>query len=363
MKIDLHPTTIRAVMTGYSDKGEDGVTALDGALNIRPKYQREFVYKDKQRDEVIRTVKNNFPLNVMYWMKNDAGTFEVLDGQQRTISIGQYLAGDFSIDNRYFHNLTKEEKDEILNYELMIYHCEGTDKERLDWFRIINIAGEKLTDQELLNAVYTGPWLTDAKAKFSKTNCAAYRLANDDGPLMTGSSIRQEYLEQALDWINDGDIAGYMATHQHDPNSNELWVFFRNVIEWVRLTFPVYRKEMRSVDWGPLYKQFHQVTYDTAALDKEVSALMVDDDVTKKSGIYPYVLTRSERHLNIRAFTPQMKREAYERQGGVCSVCGERFDIAEMEADHITPWTEGGRTSAENCQMLCIEDNRRKGSR
>ncbi|CAN5394656.1 hypothetical protein BH23CHL1_BH23CHL1_24770 [soil metagenome] len=173
MKIELHRMMIGEVLKGYLDSAEEGVTAYNGQLNIRPKYQREFVYKDKQRDEVIRTVRNGFPLNVMYWMKNDEGTFEVLDGQQRTISIGQYLAGDFSIDNRFFHNLTRDEQVQILDYELMIYHCEGTDKERLDWFRIINIAGEKLTDQELLNAVYTGPWLSDAKLKFSKSNCAA----------------------------------------------------------------------------------------------------------------------------------------------------------------------------------------------
>ncbi len=363
MNIDLQRMTIREVMADYSDRGEEGVTAFNGELNIRPKYQREFVYSGKQRDEVIRTVKRGFPLNVMYWMKNDDGTFEVLDGQQRTISIGQYLSGDFSIDNRFFHNMTKGEQDQIFDYELMIYHCEGTDKERLDWFRIINIAGEKLTDQELLNAVYTGPWLSDAKSRFSKTNCAAYRIANDGGALMSGTAIRQEYLERALEWINDGDIAGYMAIHQHDPNANELWMFFRNVIDWARLTFPVYRKEMKSVDWGPLYKQFHQVTYDTAELEKEVSALMMDEDVTKKSGIYPYVLTHQEKYLNIRAFTPQMNCEAYERQKGICLACGKHFDIAQMEADHITPWSQGGRTSADNCQMLCLEDNRRKGSR
>ncbi len=363
MKIDLNRMTIREVMADYSDTGEEGVTAYGGRLDIRPKYQREFVYKDKQREEVIRTVRNGFPLNVMYWMKNDQGMFEVLDGQQRTISIGQYLAGDYSIDSRFFHNLTNDERDQILDYELMIYHCEGTDRERLDWFRIINIAGEKLTDQELLNAVYTGPWLSDAKLKFSKTNCAAYLLGNDGGALLNGSPIRQDYLETALKWINDGQVADYMSRHQHDENANELWHYFQDVIRWVRSTFTTYRKEMKGLAWGPLYNEFRKAKLSPTAIESEVQFLMMDEDVTKKAGIYPYVLTRQEKYLNIRAFTPQMKREAYERQKGVCSACGKRFDLAKMEADHITPWVEGGRTSAENCQMLCIDDNRRKGSR
>src|ERR1044071_5343926 len=222
MKIDLHRISVRDVTNGYKDSNEEGVVAYGGDFYIRPKYQREFVYTGKQRDEVILTIKNDFPLNVMYWVKTDQGNFEVLDGQQRTISIGQYVNGDFSLDNRYFHNLTSEEQEQILNYELMIYFCEGTDKERLDWFRIINIAGEKLTDQELRNAVYTGPWLSDAKLKFSKTGCVAYMLAHDGGQLVSGTPIRQEYLETVLSWINDGSIEDYMAKHQHDLNADEL---------------------------------------------------------------------------------------------------------------------------------------------
>jgi len=235
MKIDLHKITIRKAIAGYKESAkEGGVTAYEGRLNIRPKYQREFVYKEKQRNAVIETIKNSFPLNVMYWMIRDDGGYEVLDGQQRTISIGQYVTGDFSLGDRFFHNLTKEEQDKILDYELMIYFCEGTDKERLDWFRIINIAGEKLTDQEIRNAVYTGPWLSDAKLKFSKSNCAAYLLANDGGQLVSGSPIRQEYLETTLSWINDGKIEDYMAKHQHDRNADELWQYFQDVIACVR---------------------------------------------------------------------------------------------------------------------------------
>lgn len=365
MKIELHRIPVREVISGYEDRAELGVSAYDGKLDIRPKYQREFVYTGEQRDAVIDTVRNNFPLNVMYWMVNDNGGFEVLDGQQRTISIGQYVNGDFSVNGLMFHNLTKEEQNQILDYELMVYHCEGTDRERLDWFETINIAGEKLTDQELRNAVYTGPWLSDAKLKFSKTNCAAYLLANDGGTLLKGSPIRQEYLEKVLSWISGGEIREYMARHQHDQDAEELWRYFQDVVDWVRKAFPKYRHEMRGVEWGVLYNEFRGASLDPSRIEMEVSKLMQDPDVTKKSGIYQYVLNRQEKWLSIRDFSANERREAYERQSGICAaraaVCGNRhFEIEEMEADHITPWSQGGKTNSDNCQMVCREDNRRK---
>lgn len=360
MKIELNEISIREVAKNYVDNAEDGVVGFNGKLNIRPKYQREFVYDEKQRNAVIDTIRKGFPLNVMYWVKNEDGTYEVLDGQQRTISFCQYINGDFSIENRAFHNLTKTEQDLILDYKLMIYFCEGNDKEKLDWFKIINIAGEKLTDQELRNAVYTGQWLTNAKLHFSKTNCAAYLLAKD---YVSGSPIRQEYLETALSWINNGNVEEYMSIHQHDPNANELWTYFRNVIEWVKLTFTNYRKEMKGINWGVLYNQFKNNTYDTNKLEQEIQTLMIDDDVTNKKGIYFYVLTRNEKYLNIRTFTENQKRSAYEKQNGICKNCGKHFDIKEMEADHITPWHAGGKTSVDNCQMLCKDCNRRKSGK
>lgn len=363
MKIELHKIKICDVIEGYQDSAEEGVVAYGGKLDVRPKYQREFVYKEKQRDAVLDTVKKGFPLNVMYWMVREDGGYEVLDGQQRTISLGQYVNGDFSLEDRYFSNLTQEEKDHILDYELMIYFCEGTDKERLDWFKTINIAGEKLTDQELRNAVYTGSWLSDAKLKFSKSNCVAYLLANDGGSLLRGSPIRQEYLETAISWINDGEVADYMAKHQHDTTADELWNYFQEVIEWVRKTFTNYRKEMASVNWDKLYNEFKDKELNPAELEEEIAKLMQDEDVSKKSGIYPYILTRQEKHLNIRAFNDKMKREAYERQKGICAKSGKHFPIEEMEADHITPWHEGGKTIAENCQMLSKEENRRKSGK
>lgn len=360
MKIELREITIREVADGYVNNQEDGVVGYSGRLNIRPRYQREFVYKDRQRDSVIETVRRSFPLNVMYWVQNPDGSYEVLDGQQRTISICEYVAGNFSLDFRYFHNLTDVEREQILDYRLMIYVCEGDDREKLDWFRTINIAGEKLTEQELRNAVYTGPWLADAKRYFSRSGCAAYGLGSD---YLNGSPIRQDYLETAIDWISGGSIEHYMAEHQHRPNANELWLYFQSVINWVRAIFPAYRREMKGVAWGEVYNAYHTDALDAATLETEIVRLMQDEDVTKKSGIYEYVLSRNERYLNIRAFTDRNKREAYERQAGICTHCGEHFTIEEMEADHITPWHESGRTNADNCQMLCKHCNRVKSGR
>lgn len=359
MKIELHGILVKDLADGYVDNQEEGVIGYGGRLNIRPPYQREFIYKDKQRDAVIETVRKNFPLNVMYWVKNENG-FEVLDGQQRTISLCQYVQGNFSVEHRAFGNLPKDKQEEMLNYKLMIYFCEGTDSEKLDWFKIINIAGEKLFDQELRNAVYTGPWLADAKLKFSKTGCAAYLLGKD---YVGGSPIRQEFLETAIDWINDGKIEEYMSKHQHDQNANELWLYFQAVIQWVKATFPNYRKEMKGLRWGEFYNRFKDKFYDKATLEERITTLMADDDVTSKKGIYEYVLTGEERCLNLRAFSDTMKRSAYERQGGICPKCGQHFSFGQMEGDHITPWHESGKTTKENCQMLCKECNRRKSGK
>jgi hypothetical protein len=357
MNIQLKEISIREVSKNYIDNAEEGVVGYDGKLNIRPKYQREFVYDEKKRNAVIDTIQKGFPLNVMYWVKNNDGTFEVLDGQQRTISFCQYVNSDYSVSNKFFHNLTQTEKDQILDYKLMIYTCEGNDKEKLDWFRIINIAGEKLTDQELRNATYTGTWLTNAKSIFSKSNCAAHLLSKD---YVGGNAIRQEILQTAISWINKGEIEEYMAVHQHDPNANELWTYFRNVIEWAKLTFPNYRKEMKGNEWGRLYDAYKNTLFNTAELEQEIQKLMIDDDVTNKKGIYIYVLTREEKFLNVRAFSESQKRSAYEKQNGICANCNKHFEINEMEGDHITPWHAGGKTNTENCKMLCKECNRRK---
>lgn len=358
MKIELKSITVRELVADYQDNAEDGVLGYCGKLDIRPPYQREFIYKDKQRDAVIETMRHDYPLNVMYWAVRDNDTFEVIDGQQRTISICQYVKGEFAYLMRYFQNLTNDEQAQILNYTLMVYVCSGTDSEKLKWFETINIAGEKLTEQELRNAVYVGPWVADAKRHFSKNGCVASKIGSD---YLTGAPNRQEYLETAIGWISDGQIEGYMGVHQHDPNASALWRYFQDVISWIEATFTVKRtKFMKSVDWGSLYNKFKDITYDTKIIENECAKLIGDDDVTKKSGIYPYILTRDEKYLSIRSFSDSMKQKVYERQGGICVKCSKHYPLAEMEADHITPWHEGGKTDEGNCQLLCKLDNRKK---
>ena len=364
MKIELKNFTIGQIVEGFQDNEENGVVGLNGNLNIRPAYQREFVYNDKQQVAVIDTIMKGFPLNVMYWSKNEDGTYEVLDGQQRTLSFCKYVAGAFSRNNLAFHNLTDDIQKQILNYQLYIYVCEGSTSEKLDWFKIINIAGEKLTEQELRNAVYTGTWLSDAKRYFSKTNCAAAKIS--DG-LCAKSPIRQELLETAIDWISNGNVDEYMSKHQHDTSATELWLYFQNVMSWVKTLFridgKVKYKEMKSIDWGYLYNQYHTQAFDSQAICDEVAALMKDEEVEKKKGIFTYIFDRQTKHLNLRAFGENEKRTKYEQQDGICPICGKQYEYEEMEGDHIIAWSDGGKTNMENLQMLCKKCNHQKSNR
>ena len=367
MQIRLTEKTIREVCEGYKDSAEDGVVGFSGKLNIRPAFQREFVYDDKKRNAVIETIIKGFPLNVMYWVDSGDGNYELLDGQQRTISICQYVNGDFSLNSRAFHNLTQKEKDDILDYKLMIYICKGDDKEKLDWFKIINIAGVQLTPQELRNAIYTGPWLHDAKRYFSRSNSPAYGIASK---YLTGEANRQAYLETALEWICDRDdlktVEDYMSLHQHDTNATALWTYFTNVINWVKIVFPHVRKEMKGLPWGIFYNKHKDDDLNPEKLEEKIQDLMKDDDVTKRSGIYEYLLTGKEKCLQIRAFTDNQKTKAYEDQKGICPMCVKEnyhkthYDLSEMEADHIIPWSKGGKTEQNNCQMLCRRHNNDK---
>ena len=363
MDIQLREIPIRDVVNGYKDSAENGCVGYNGRLNIRPAFQREFVYGEKERNAVIDTIVKGFPLNVMYWCDDGSGNYELLDGQQRTISICQYVQGGFSLNNRTFFNLTNTEQEQILDYKLMIYICQGNDKEKLDWFKTINIAGVQLSAQELRNAIYTGTWLADAKKYFSKPNCPAKGIAEK---YLSGSAIRQEYLQTAIEWhslLTDDTIEGYMSAHQHDSNAAPLWLHFQTVINWVKTIFPKYRKEMKGLKWGNMYHLYKDKPLDPTALEKRITELMLDDDVTNKKGIYEYLLSGDEKHLSIRAFTDTMKRQAYERQQGICPICGKHFEIDEMEGDHIDPWHSGGKTSMENCQMLCKPCNRRKSGK
>ena len=378
MKITETKITIRELTENYKDNGDGGVYGYNDRLSIRPPYQREFIYKDKQRDAVIETIRKGFPLNTMYWSKIGEDEYEVLDGQQRTISIGQFINGDFTIrvdkDDKFFHNLSETAQNEILDYELTIYVCEGTEEEKLEWFKVINIAGETLTNQELLNATFVGPWLADAKKYFSKRSCVASKIA--DG-YIKGNPIRQDYLEKVLSWIADRDNLKsgqmYMAIHQHDEDANDLWIYFQNVMNWAKTMFPKVRKGITDTqDWGILYNKYHNNNYNTNTLEKDVQILIMDDDVTKNSGIIPYVLSPrtkcDEKYLSIRAFTPSQKLRAYEKQNHKCAFCvANGIDIEyafeDMEGDHIIPWSKGGKTTDDNLQMLCSRCNNDKSNR
>ena len=366
MKIEPRTITIGDLAEGYADDGDGGVVGLRGKLDIRPAYQREFVYKNKQRNEVIRSVLAGYPLNIMYWAKRPDGRYEVLDGQQRTISICQYVSGKFSIEGLYYSNQPDDIQRRIDNYKLNVYLCDGEPSQKLAWFRIVNIAGEKLTNQELLNAAYPGPWLADAKRYFSRRDCVAKRLG--DG-YVKGDPNRQELLETALRWISGGAIADYMGQHQHDSNAGELWSYFESVIEWIERTFPQKRAIMQDVDWGAVHAEHGNDMLDPGRLEVEIGQLLslrkpgVESVIRKPAGVYRYVLDGDKQHLNLRLFNKAQKTAAYERQDNKCAACGQDFEFGQMHGDHIKPWKDGGLTTDDNCQMLCTPCNLRKGSK
>ena len=258
----------------------------------------------------------------------------------------------------------------FLNYPLTVYVCEGDASEKLEWFQTINIAGKPLNEQEINNAIFAGPFVSDAKRHFSKSNCGAYRLGKD---LVNGTPIRQDFLKKALEWMADHETraghrmsaVSYMSAHQHDPNANNLWQYFQTVLNWAMNNFDMkkFKKIMKGLDWALLYDKYHTETLDTVALGKRISMLMRDSEIQKQSGIIPFVLIGDEHYLDLRAFPEDIKLAVWEKQNHICPICGKEFDFEFMEGDHITPWREGGRTVVENCQMLCRECNRRKGSK
>lgn len=373
MTIEQISVTVREITQGYVNNEELGVRGYNGLLDIRPPYQREFIYNDKEQQAVINTVLHGYPLNVMYWVKrsDDAECpYEVMDGQQRTLSLCEYVAGKFSFEFKNFFNQPADIQKKILDYPLTVYVCEGEASEKLEWFKTINIAGKPLNEQEIRNAIYAGPFVSDAKRHFSKSNCGAYKLGKD---LVDGTPIRQDFLKKALEWMADHEKregkaqnpVSYMAQHQHDPNSNNLWTYFQNVLNWAITNFEMkkFKKIMKGLDWALYYDEFHGKTLDTVALAKRISELMRDSEIQKPKGIIPYVLTGDERHLDLRAFPEDIKLAVWEKQGHICPLCGKEFDLEFMEGDHIKPWREGGRTVIENCQMLCRDCNRHKGAK
>ena len=360
-------------MDGFENNDENGVRGFHGKLNIRPAFQREFIYKGEQKNEVIRTILKGFPLNTIYWSVTEDGNYELLDGQQRIMSACTYVNGDFSVKSNIFpdpempfsfHNLSSDQQNRILDYVFTVYVCEGTDSEKLEWFKIINIAGEELKEQEIRNAMYTGTWLTDAKKDFSSTSARAHGKAKD---YLKGEQDRQDYLETALKWISDRDkctIEEYMSAHQHDTNASELWLYFSAVIDWADARFPFGSTLKKGLDWGKFYNNYHNIfNPDPVKLKQRFDECMEDSDVTKKNGIFEYLLTDDEKYLSIRAFEKNDIKTAYARCKGKCAKCGkENLQLGEMEADHITPWSKGGHTKLDNLQMLCKDCNRRKSA-
>ena len=373
MTIKQISVTVGEITKGYVNNDEQGVRGYNGLLDIRPPYQREFIYNDKEQQAVINTVLKGYPLNVMYWVKrNDDAEcpYEVMDGQQRTLALCEYVAGKFSFEFKNFFNQPPDIQKRILDYELTVYVCEGEHSEKLEWFKTINIAGKPLNEQEILNAIYAGPFVSDAKRHFSKSNCGAYKLGKD---LVNGVPIRQDFLKVALEWIADHEKregkaqsrVGYISHHQHDPNANNLWTYFQNVLNWAITNFDMkkFKRIMKGVDWALYYDKYHDKTLDTVALAQQISTLMRDSEIQRQSGIIPYVLTGDERHLDLRAFPDDIKMAVWEQQSHICPLCHKEFDFEFMEGDHIKPWREGGRTVIENCQMLCRDCNRHKGAK
>lgn len=393
MKTTQPVITIRDLVDGYQDNGEKGVVAYSGKLNVRPAYQRAFVYNPDDRDRVMISVYNNMPLNSMYWALNPDGTYEVIDGQQRLISICQFIINDDGNGNpiainfngrntQTFEGLSTEKQKEILDYRLQIYVCEGTDDEKLDWFHTINIAGKQMTNQELLNANYTGGWLTSAKQFFSKRrNNEAINMAyydNDDKKTLLNLSAdkvlgdmgglgekanRQLLLELVLKWRIDAETAkypqikDYMSIHRFDDNAGELIGYFARVINWVKQTFIVYRPDMKGVDWGFLYNRYGNKTFNPEKIEDKLNYLYslydVDPDGLKRKGFYEYCLSGDRSLIWHRAFSERQQKQAYENQGKKCARCHKPFSLKELEGHHKIAFADGGETTIDNCLMLC----------
>ena len=372
----------------YNEAEGKGLYGLDGALTIQPEYQRHYIYGDGKKDvAVIESILAGYPLGLIYFNRTDSGQLEVLDGQQRITSIGRFVTGKFAIkvDGREqsFSSLPAEKQELIRETRLLVYVCEGTEAEIKEWFQTINISGVPLNEQELLNAVYSGPFVTAAKAVFSNT---ADTRQQKWSAYVKGDIRRQEVLAVALKWIATAqglpNPSAYMAAHRRDENAAELIAYFISVIDWVSTVFDrIPDKEMRGLEWGDLYERFHTQPYSARAVNARVDALRVDGAVHNARGVYEYVLGGEEHPelLQIRMFDDRIRKAVYERQKayaevrGVsnCPLCAvgtnanktKIYAMKEMDADHVTAWSKGGATDESNCEMLCITHNRAKGNR
>ena len=370
----------------YNQLEGKGLFGLGGKLTIQPEYQRNYIYKDidggKKEQDVIKSLLKSYPLGLIYFNKVAEDKFEVLDGQQRITSIGRFVTGKFAImengNPKYFDSLPADQQKRLRESKLLIYECEGTETEIKQWFETINIAGVPLNLQELRNAIFSGPFVTLAKAEFSNSQNANSQKWS---AYVKGSANRQEFLERALDWVSKGDIGGYMAAHRKATNINELKTYFNSVIDWVSTVFKDVLPEMKGLEWGRLYEEHHDKSYDPNKMSDEVKKLAADDLVTSRKGIFEYLLGGSvdTKLLEVRVFDKKIARTAYEKQTQAvagkgksnCPLCAvghgankaRVYRFEEMDADHVAAWSKGGDSSAKNCQMLCITHNRAKGNR
>lgn len=378
--------TVKDICEGfvYNELEGKGLFGLSGKLTIQPEYQRNYIYADGKRDvAVIESILKGYPLGLIYFNTVSPGKFEVLDGQQRITSFGRYLTNRFAVKDehgmeQYFSGLASDKQNKILQTQLLIYECEGEETEIKQWFKTINIAGVPLNDQELLNAVYSGPFVTLAKEEFSNSQNSNIQKWS---AYINGSANRQEFLECALDWVSKGDIEKYMSRHRFDTSIKELKTYFNTVIDWVSGVFIDVEKEMRGQEWGSLYEAYFKTAYDPKKVSEQVHQFYADPYVKNRRGIFEYILGGSSdtKLLDIRVFDEATKRAVYSKQKteaeakGIsnCSYCAIGHDsnktkiwaLADMDADHVTAWSKGGGTDASNCEMLCKSHNRAKGNR
>jgi 5-methylcytosine-specific restriction endonuclease McrA len=384
LRVDI---TVADICEGfvYNQLEGKGLFGLGGKLTIQPEYQRNYLYADgggKREIAVIDSLLRGYPLGLIYFNKTGEDKFEVLDGQQRITSIGRYVTGKFAIfdkgNPKNFDALPKDQQQQLLRSKLLIYECEGVESEIKEWFQTINIAGVPLNEQELLNAVYSGPFVTKAKEEFSNSQNANIQKWS---AYIKGNANRQDFLERALEWVSNGDIASYMGAHRYDTNIDELKRYFNTVIDWVSTVFLDVLPEMKGREWGRLYREYHGQSYDPKKVSEDVRKLAADPQVEDRRGIFEYVLggKANPKLLDIRVFDKNVKRATYQKQTekaqtkgqSNCPLCalghdankGRIYGLDEMDADHVAAWSKGGDTSAENCQMLCITHNRAKGNR
>lgn len=382
----LTEITVREICDGfvYNEFEGKGLFGLGGRLTIQPEYQRNYIYADGKKDvAVIESVLKGYPLGLIYFNKVAENRFEVLDGQQRITSLGRYLTGKFAIkdDNdipQYFSGLAEDLQQKILDTKLLIYECEGTESEIKEWFKTINIAGIPLNEQELRNAIFSGPFVTRCKEVFSNSNNANIQKWS---AYISGAVNRQDYLACALDWVSKGHIEHYMSQHRYDTTIDEVTRYFNTVIDWISSVFLDVESEMRGLEWGRLYEIYHTTPYHAAAISKRVQELYADPYVKNRKGIFEYLLGGEVQTslLQVRVFDEATKKSVYKQQTlqaeqeGIsnCPLCAlgheanrtKIWKIGDMDADHVTAWSKGGATDIHNCQMLCKSHNRAKGNR